>query len=90
MVIGGFSEIGGWVDVDGNDKVKLISLDPSNNPVPDRLKNLARFPRRTFNKGTFNVPFAGILALEYIFITLCGSISCQYQPEGQNSGIMIS
>jgi hypothetical protein len=27
-----------------SDTVELISLDPKNNPVPDRFKNLKKFP----------------------------------------------
>jgi hypothetical protein len=39
LVIGGLDSTGNISDV-----VELISLDPKNNPVPARLKNLKKFP----------------------------------------------
>jgi hypothetical protein len=41
LVIGGFDSAGKLTD-----ELELISLDPKNNPVPARLKNLNKFPTR--------------------------------------------
>jgi hypothetical protein len=41
--------IGGYTD-NSTDVAELISLDPKNNPVPARLKNLNKFPT-SINSG---------------------------------------
>jgi hypothetical protein len=46
LVIGGVSD-GSKI----TDELELISLDPKNNPVPDRLKNLNKFPTNIFRGG---------------------------------------
>jgi hypothetical protein len=46
LVIGGLDSTGNISDV-----VELISLDPKNNPVPARLKNLHKFPTKIDNGG---------------------------------------
>jgi hypothetical protein len=46
LVIGGLDSTYSETDV-----VELISLDPKNNPVPARLKNLKKFPIIIFSGG---------------------------------------
>jgi hypothetical protein len=38
--------VGGVVDGYSTEEVELISLDPKNNLVPDRFKNLKKFPKK--------------------------------------------
>jgi hypothetical protein len=42
--------VGGYI-YQATDTVELISLDPKNNPVPDRFKNLNKFPVKIFSGG---------------------------------------
>jgi hypothetical protein len=72
--------VGGWTGYVPTDTVEFVLLDLENNPVPDRLKKLKKFPVKicmgggalfyTSNNLQFNLQFGLVYQVHYRF---CGT-----------------